>query len=46
MQARFDALCERIGAGFADIPEETGLAEIDRAVAQARAESGRDTKRR
>ena len=32
MQARFDALCQRIEAGFVKIPEETGIAEIDAAV--------------
>jgi prevent-host-death family protein len=33
MQARFDALCRRIESGFATVPEATGLAEIDSAVA-------------
>ena len=33
MQARFDALCQRIESGFASVPEATGLAEIDAAVA-------------
>ena len=37
MQARFDALCQRIEAGFADTPEAEGLAEIDAAVADTRA---------
>ena len=37
MQSRFDALCERIEAGFADVPEADGRAEIDAAVAQDRA---------
>lgn len=37
MQARFDALSERIEAGFAAVPEADGLAEIDAAVAQVRA---------
>jgi prevent-host-death family protein len=37
MQARFDALCERIEAGHAETPESEGLAEIDAAVADARA---------
>jgi prevent-host-death family protein len=32
MQARFDALCQRIESGFASVPEATGLAEIDSAV--------------
>lgn len=37
MQARFDALCERIEAGYAETPEAEGLAEIDAAVADTRA---------
>jgi prevent-host-death family protein len=32
MQGRFDALCERIEAGYAGVPEAEGLAEIDAAV--------------
>jgi prevent-host-death family protein len=32
MQARFDALCQRIESGFASVPEASGLAEIDAAV--------------
>jgi prevent-host-death family protein len=38
MQARFDALCQRIEAGYATVPEAEGLAEIDAAVAETRAE--------
>lgn len=38
MQARFDALCQRIEAGKAALPEAEGLAEIDAAVAATRAE--------
>ncbi|MDN5848220.1 MAG: type II toxin-antitoxin system Phd/YefM family antitoxin [Nitrococcus sp.] len=37
MQARFDALCQRIEAGYAQVPEADGLAEIDAAVAEIRA---------
>ncbi|RKT45613.1 type II toxin-antitoxin system Phd/YefM family antitoxin [Thiocapsa rosea] len=37
MQARFDALCQRIEAGYATVPEAEGLAEIDAAVADIRA---------
>ncbi|MFM9913182.1 MAG: type II toxin-antitoxin system Phd/YefM family antitoxin [Methylophilaceae bacterium] len=33
MQGRFDALCGRIEAGFAEVPEVVGLAEIDAAMA-------------
>ena len=32
MQERFDALCQRIEAGFAKVPEAEGLAEIQAAV--------------
>lgn len=37
MQARFDALCLRIEAGYAETPEVEGLAEIDVAVTDVRA---------
>ncbi|HRE17494.1 MAG TPA: type II toxin-antitoxin system Phd/YefM family antitoxin [Rhodocyclaceae bacterium] len=37
MQGRFDALCQRIEAGFAATPEDEGLAEIEAAVAAERA---------
>ena len=36
MQGRFDALCQRIEAGFAGTPQDEGLAEIDAAVARER----------
>lgn len=36
MQGRFDALCQRIEAGFAAVPEADGLAEIHAAVAAER----------
>ena len=36
MQSRFDALCQRIEAGFSKVPEAEGMAEIDAAVAQDR----------
>jgi len=32
MQTRFDALCQRIESGFANIPEAEGLAEIKAAI--------------
>ncbi|MCF8198877.1 MAG: type II toxin-antitoxin system Phd/YefM family antitoxin [Sulfuritalea sp.] len=32
MQGRFDALCQRIEAGFANISEAEGLAEIETAI--------------
>lgn len=37
MQARFDALCQRIESGFANVPEAEGLAEIKAAVDSERA---------
>ena len=37
MQGRFDALCQRIEAGYADVPEADGMAEIESAVAETRA---------
>ena len=37
LQARFDGLCERIEAGYAEVQEAEGLAEIDAAVAASRA---------
>ena len=36
MQGRFDALCQRIEAGFASMAETDGLAEIDEVVALER----------
>jgi prevent-host-death family protein len=36
MQGRFDALCQRIEAGFSATPEADGLAEIDALVAETR----------
>lgn len=41
MHARFDALCQRIEAGFAEVPEAEGLAEIDAAIATERKQSKR-----
>jgi len=32
MQSRFDALSGRIAAGYADVPEAIGLAEIEAAI--------------
>jgi hypothetical protein len=37
MQGRFDAICDRLEAGFSDTLEAEGLAEIDAAVAETRA---------
>jgi len=46
MQDRFDALCQRIEAGFASTPEATGLAEIEAAVALERAPARPSTTKR
>ena len=46
MQARFDALCQRLEAGFAKVPEAEGLAEIDAAVALERKRMRSATKKR
>lgn len=37
MQARFDALCQRIESGFANVPETEGIAEINAAIELERA---------
>jgi prevent-host-death family protein len=39
MQGHFDALCQRIEAGFSNVPELDGMAEIDAAVKQERAQT-------
>ena len=39
MQGRFDALCQRIEAGFAAVPEAQGMTEIENAIAQERAQA-------
>lgn len=36
MQGRFDAICQRIEAGFAGVGESDGTAEIDAAIAEDR----------
>ncbi len=46
MQSRFDALCQRIEAGFADMPEADGLAEIDAAISIERAQASSPAKTR
>jgi prevent-host-death family protein len=38
MQGRFDALCQRIEAGYDGVPEEAGIAEIEAAIATERRE--------
>jgi prevent-host-death family protein len=37
VQDRFDELCARIAADYADVPMEEGMAEIDALVAEERA---------
>jgi hypothetical protein len=39
VQDRVDALCARIATGFAAVPEEQGLAEIEAAIVQERAQA-------
>ena len=39
MQERFDALAKRVEDGYASIPEQDGLAEIDAAVQAERAQA-------
>ena len=46
MQGRFDALCQRIEAGFSTLPEAKGLAEIDAAIELERAQSRASAKQR
>ncbi|MDP2792487.1 MAG: type II toxin-antitoxin system prevent-host-death family antitoxin [Sulfurisoma sp.] len=46
MQGRFDALCQRIEAGFANVPEAEGLAEIQAAVSRERTKARPSAKKR
>ncbi|MDO8465502.1 MAG: type II toxin-antitoxin system Phd/YefM family antitoxin [Gallionella sp.] len=46
MQDRFDALCQRIEASFANVPEVEGLAEIDAAIAFERTQVRLSAKKR
>lgn len=39
MQSRFDVLSQRIEAGFANVPEAEGLAEIEAAIVLERAQA-------
>ena len=36
MRERFDELCSRIAAAYADVPQEQGMAEIDVVVSEMR----------
>lgn len=46
MQDRFDALCQRIDAGFANVPEAKGFAEIDAAIKLERRRARSSAKKR
>lgn len=46
MQARFDALCQRIESGFANVPEDEGLAEINATIDFERALARSSAKKR
>lgn len=46
MQARFDSLCQRIESGFANVPEDEGLAEINAAIESERIASRTSAKKR
>ena len=46
MQDRFDALCQRIEAGFANVPEAKGIAEIDAAIKFERGRARSSAKKR
>ncbi len=46
MQARFDALADRLSAAYADVPEGQGMAEIAAAVEIARAGATREPRPR
>jgi len=46
MQGRFDALCQRIEAGFANVPEAHGLTEIEAAIELDRAQARSSAKKR
>lgn len=46
MQARFDALCQRIESGFSNVPEAEGIAEINAAVELDRVQARSSAKKR
>jgi len=46
MQSRFDALCQRIEAGFANVPEAEGMAEIETAIELERQQVRSSAKKR
>ena len=46
MQGRFEALCQRIEAGFANVPEAKGFAEIEAAIELERTQARSSAKKR
>ncbi len=46
MQDRFDALCQRMEAGFSNVPEAQGLAEIEVAIEIERKQARSSAKKR
>lgn len=46
MQGRFDALCQRIEAGFANVPEAKGFKEIKAAIELERSQARSSAKKR
>src|SRR5262245_57106094 len=46
MQDHFDALCQRVEAGFAPVPESTGLSEIETAIKRERRQARSPKKKR
>jgi prevent-host-death family protein len=46
MQGRFDALCSRLEAGFGNLPETQGLAEIEAAIKRDRKAMAASRKKR
>lgn len=45
MQGRFDALCQRLEAGFTTTSEAEGMAEIDAAIAEDRRQQAQSVAR-
>ena len=46
MQERFDELSAQIAAAYADVPEEEGMAEIERITSEVRAEMKAERKKK
>ncbi len=45
MQGRFDALCQRIEAGYSGVSEADGMAEIEAAIAEDRQAQDKSARR-